>query len=1079
MHLKIYLIYMEQLYLPQRTSLICSLSLFLFLLTCYATVQAQTPVLTVSKRTDLLGPVVTGTQRDFYYIVKVTNTSNVTATGVEIRDNLSNVAPGVTYNGGFYTNIDGTASQSSQVAPVFGATNLVFGNYTIPANSSIELYFQVRLASTVPAGSYNNSAQVFFNDPTSATPVKVTPGGTFSNGTPVGGSNYNGATSNSDNVVVITSNTRPTATPNTYTGRQSLLVFGNVITDGTPDSDPNGGTTLSIVPGSLVFDSRLGNLVLAETGQFSFLPAPGVTGTVTFTYRITDNSTPAEVSDPATVTINITPLRDLDGDGIADIADLDDDNDGILDIVEAGCLSTGTRGNNNPRVGVINNSTNLIANSDFGQGLPTNLNPVPQFVPAGTPWGGGNWTSGVPYAGYNVYPVDTRVSIQRGLATYLPNGDLPPVPQYNVNSGFLIVQGAFAGDTPFDVPASDTYLYSNGNSTGQQYVICQQQITGLIPDRYYILVAYTSNAINPLLPDPTAPEDGIMQFYVDNQPVGEGYVVYKDADPRSGHGGRDRWDRRQVVFRATAPTATFELRDSQLGTNGDDFVITYAGVFPYNDYSCAGFPADPSGDEDNDGTPNWQDADDPALGPLGLNANGIRLVYVPLDLDNDGRLNQFDLDSDGDGCPDANEAQFTQVTPFVPINALTGGTVGPGGISAAYGNNGFLNALELLSTTGGNPVETGTMNYIPASQNNIFNFLNNAVSTVCTNLPPVAQSITDTLVNPNRPIPPATSNTPLRTVTLSKKLRGTDQDGTIQSYVITSVPAVGILYYNAGGASTKTAITNQTGQTLSLTLTPQEMQTLAYEPPAGYSGTVTFNYYVIDNGGVPSANVGVYTMLIINRPVAVDDQAVVVVNTPNVPVAVTVNDTDPDADVFTPGLSELDVTSIRIIAQPPNGTASVVNNEITYTPKKDFKGSDSLVYVICDRTPRITSLRPDEVPLCDTAVVRFTVREPFIPEGFTPNGDGQHDFFVIENPNNDQITLQIFNRWGNLVFESNDLKSTYRGNTNEFSQATGSWDGKANRGVRIGEELPAGTYFYVVRFRNSGFNKARFMTILR
>jgi gliding motility-associated-like protein/uncharacterized repeat protein (TIGR01451 family) len=74
----------------------------------------------------------------------------------------------------------------------------------------------------------------------------------------------------------------------------------------------------------------------------------------------------------------------------------------------------------------------------------------------------------------------------------------------------------------------------------------------------------------------------------------------------------------------------------------------------------------------------------------------------------------------------------------------------------------------------------------------------------------------------------------------------------------------------------------------------------------------------------------------------------------------------------------------------------------------------------------------------------------FIPEGFSPNGDGINDLFVIRGilnfPNN---KFEIFNRWGNIVFDAKPYKNT--------------WDGKATKGLRVGgDELPVGTYFYVL-----------------
>ena len=73
-----------------------------------------------------------------------------------------------------------------------------------------------------------------------------------------------------------------------------------------------------------------------------------------------------------------------------------------------------------------------------------------------------------------------------------------------------------------------------------------------------------------------------------------------------------------------------------------------------------------------------------------------------------------------------------------------------------------------------------------------------------------------------------------------------------------------------------------------------------------------------------------------------------------------------------------------------------------------------------------------------------------IPEGFSPNGDGVNDVYVIrgiENyPNN---TFVIFNRWGDKVYQANPYQNT--------------WDGNSTTGLRVGgDQLPIGTYFFVL-----------------
>jgi gliding motility-associated-like protein len=92
----------------------------------------------------------------------------------------------------------------------------------------------------------------------------------------------------------------------------------------------------------------------------------------------------------------------------------------------------------------------------------------------------------------------------------------------------------------------------------------------------------------------------------------------------------------------------------------------------------------------------------------------------------------------------------------------------------------------------------------------------------------------------------------------------------------------------------------------------------------------------------------------------------------------------------------------------------------------------------------------------------------FIPEGFSPNGDGINDRFVIQRlPTGVTVQLEIFNRWGHSVYRNNNYQN--------------DWDGTANQGTTVGGNgtvLPEGTYYYQVRLSN-GTTFSRFLTLIR
>src|SRR5690606_11924070 len=75
-----------------------------------------------------------------------------------------------------------------------------------------------------------------------------------------------------------------------------------------------------------------------------------------------------------------------------------------------------------------------------------------------------------------------------------------------------------------------------------------------------------------------------------------------------------------------------------------------------------------------------------------------------------------------------------------------------------------------------------------------------------------------------------------------------------------------------------------------------------------------------------------------------------------------------------------------------------------------------------------------------------------IPNSFTPNNDGENDYFLPRQLLSKSVTkfkMQIFNRWGQKVFETD--KTDGRG-----------WDGKFNN-----TDQPLGVYVYIIEVEMS------------
>ncbi|MCU7549225.1 gliding motility-associated C-terminal domain-containing protein [Chitinophagaceae bacterium LB-8] len=86
----------------------------------------------------------------------------------------------------------------------------------------------------------------------------------------------------------------------------------------------------------------------------------------------------------------------------------------------------------------------------------------------------------------------------------------------------------------------------------------------------------------------------------------------------------------------------------------------------------------------------------------------------------------------------------------------------------------------------------------------------------------------------------------------------------------------------------------------------------------------------------------------------------------------------------------------------------------------------------------------------DSVIISKGVCQLYIPNAFTPNGDGHNDVFRAGfGEDITSYNIQVYNRWGTKVFESNEIR---RG-----------WDGTIS-----GKLQPAGVYIWVIRYRSSG-----------
>ena len=142
-------------------------------------------------------------------------------------------------------------------------------------------------------------------------------------------------------------------------------------------------------------------------------------------------------------------------------------------------------------------------------------------------------------------------------------------------------------------------------------------------------------------------------------------------------------------------------------------------------------------------------------------------------------------------------------------------------------------------------------------------------------------------------------------------------------------------------------------------------------------------------------------------------------------------------------------------------------------------GSNQMIATTPPYTPyeyEYEVLVTDSCGQTDLHQILVTVEDCMLPTSFTPNGDNNNDVFWVNlgelvGP----VSLDVFNRWGNLVFRSRDYRSCVNGRSD-------CWDGTYFK--EPGQLCSEGVYYYVFTYSDpiynadpydvSGFNEAIF-----
>jgi uncharacterized repeat protein (TIGR01451 family)/fimbrial isopeptide formation D2 family protein len=238
-----------------------------------------------------------------------------------------------------------------------------------------------------------------------------------------------------------------------------------------------------------------------------------------------------------------------------------------------------------------------------------------------------------------------------------------------------------------------------------------------------------------------------------------------------------------------------------------------------------------------------------------------------------------------------------------------------------------------------------TIKYTP---NTGFDGMDSFPYQVCDQAGQCATATVTVTVSPN--LPPVAQDRAEQEVNSNATLKlaplvATDADGTIKSYTISSLPdvAMGTLYLGdpANGGTLVAA-----GQVL----TPAQVSSLYFKPAPSFFGPASFTFTATDDKGAVDATPATVTIPVNAVPVAKPDSA----STPlDVSVTITVLSNDTDADgSLKPASIDLDPSTPGVdssLTVPGKGTFTAqADGQVVFTPEPGFSGSVTVPYTVQD-----------------------------------------------------------------------------------------------------------------------------------
>lgn len=223
-------------------------------------------------------------------------------------------------------------------------------------------------------------------------------------------------------------------------------------------------------------------------------------------------------------------------------------------------------------------------------------------------------------------------------------------------------------------------------------------------------------------------------------------------------------------------------------------------------------------------------------------------------------------------------------------------------------------------------------------------------------------------------------------------------------------------------------------------------------PPPGH----TFYYYSSATGGTPlGSGTSFLTISNVTVPVTYYVEAVTAngcTSNHRAAAVITLLPPLPQPVVSVTNTSFSSITFSWTAIPGATGYQVTTDGGATYqTPSSGTTGTTHTINGLSGNTTVIIQVRALGPQACENSILSAPVpgttlgsREIFVPNVFTPNGDGRNDVLLVYGNYMASLKWRIFNQWGEMIFISENLSQ--------------GWDG-----THKGKQQPVGVYTYVLQ----------------